>query len=171
MADHAAAVDHVAHQFDDAEQQKLAAELGMWLFLATEVMFFGGMILAYTVFRYEHPAAFENPDERHRRLDDFRDSADTCRSELEQQFPGDPIVDLWERAVEPAKNALARLAAGQPLVIAAGPEGGLEAAEVEVARALGFDVVSLGPFILRTETVAAAVLGATLLLKADEIPE
>jgi 16S rRNA (uracil1498-N3)-methyltransferase len=85
--------------------------------------------------------------------------------------PGAAKLCLWERAVEPAKNALARLAAGQPLVIAAGPEGGLEAAEVEVARALGFDVVSLGPFILRTETVAAAVLGATLLLKAEEIPE
>ncbi len=85
--------------------------------------------------------------------------------------PGAAKLCLWERAVEPAKNALARLAAGQPLVIAAGPEGGLEASEVEVARALGFDVVSLGPFILRTETVAAAVLGAALLLKAEEIPE
>src|SRR5206468_8820314 len=58
LADHGAAVDHVAHQFDDAEQQKLAAELGMWIFLATEVMFFGGMILAYTAYRYLNPTAF-----------------------------------------------------------------------------------------------------------------
>jgi len=58
LADHAAAVEHVAHQFDDAEQQKLAAELGMWIFLATEVMFFGGMILAYTAYRYLNPTAF-----------------------------------------------------------------------------------------------------------------
>jgi len=58
LADHAAVAAHVAEQFDDAGQQKLAAELGMWLFLATEVMFFGGMILAYTAFRYQYPAAF-----------------------------------------------------------------------------------------------------------------
>ena len=58
MADHAAAVEHVAQQFDDAEQQRLVAELGMWVFLATEVMFFGGMILAYTVYRFENPIAF-----------------------------------------------------------------------------------------------------------------
>jgi cytochrome c oxidase subunit 3 len=42
---------HVAHQFDDAEQQKEAVTLGMWLFLAQEVMFFGGMFLGYTVYR------------------------------------------------------------------------------------------------------------------------
>jgi len=73
---------------------------------------------------------------------------------------------LWERASEPAGAALARLAPEQPLVVAAGPEGGLEEAEIETARAAGFAVVSLGPFILRTETVAAAVLGAALLLPA-----
>jgi 16S rRNA (uracil1498-N3)-methyltransferase len=77
---------------------------------------------------------------------------------------------LWERATEPAGRRLARLAPDQPLVIAAGPEGGLESAEAEAARALGYDVVSLGPFILRTETVAAAVLGA-VLLKIEEVPE
>jgi 16S rRNA (uracil1498-N3)-methyltransferase len=73
---------------------------------------------------------------------------------------------LWERASEPAGPALSRLTPGQPLVIAVGPEGGLEEAEVETARSFGFVDVSLGPFILRTETVAAAVLGATLLLTA-----
>ena len=49
---------HVAEQFDDAEQQRSAAELGMWVFLATEVMFFGGMILAYTTYRWLYPVAF-----------------------------------------------------------------------------------------------------------------
>ena len=58
MADHAGTAEHVAHQFDDAGQQKAAAELGMWIFLATEVMFFGGMILAYTTYRYLYPVAF-----------------------------------------------------------------------------------------------------------------
>ncbi|TMB02272.1 MAG: cytochrome c oxidase subunit 3 family protein, partial [Deltaproteobacteria bacterium] len=55
MAEHAAAV---AHQFDDAEQQRGAAELGMWIFLATEVMFFGGMFTAFTAYRWLYPAAF-----------------------------------------------------------------------------------------------------------------
>src|SRR5579871_3622487 len=35
------------------------AALGMWVFLATEVMFFGGLFLAYTIYRIENPAAFE----------------------------------------------------------------------------------------------------------------
>ena len=37
----------VAHQFDDLEQQTEADTLGMWTFLATEVLFFGGMICGY----------------------------------------------------------------------------------------------------------------------------
>lgn len=32
--------------------------MGMWLFIATEVLFFGGMFLGYTVYRYAYPAAF-----------------------------------------------------------------------------------------------------------------
>ena len=41
----------VEHQFDDAEQQREAAYQGMWIFLATEVLFFGAVIFAYTVYR------------------------------------------------------------------------------------------------------------------------
>ncbi|SRR5436190_5858185 len=41
----------VAEQFDDLEQQREAAQLGMWVFLATEVLFFGGLFLGYTVYR------------------------------------------------------------------------------------------------------------------------
>jgi len=40
------------HHFVTEEQQKNAASLGMWVFLATEVMFFGGMFCAYLVYRY-----------------------------------------------------------------------------------------------------------------------
>src|SRR5713226_7318396 len=40
------------------EQQREAGALGMWVFLATEIMFFGGMFLAYTLYRYKYPAAF-----------------------------------------------------------------------------------------------------------------
>ena len=45
-------------QFDTAEQQKDASTLGMWIFLITEIMFFGGLFLAYTVYRSAYPAAF-----------------------------------------------------------------------------------------------------------------
>ena len=45
-------------QFDTAEQQKDASTLGMWLFLVTEIMFFGGMFLAYTLYRSSYPEIF-----------------------------------------------------------------------------------------------------------------
>ena len=48
----------VAHQFDDLAQQKEAGILGMWAFLATEVMFFGGALLAYAVYRNTYHYAF-----------------------------------------------------------------------------------------------------------------
>ena len=59
MSDTPATVPHVEspalqHHFSDAEQQKNAASLGMWLFLATEIMFFGGMFLAYLIYRHAY---------------------------------------------------------------------------------------------------------------------
>jgi len=45
----------LSHQFDDVEQQSEASTLGMWLFLATEVMFFGGLLTAYAVYRIGAP--------------------------------------------------------------------------------------------------------------------
>ncbi len=45
-------------QFDTAEQQKDASTLGMWIFLITEIMFFGGMFLAYVVYRSAYPHVF-----------------------------------------------------------------------------------------------------------------
>ncbi len=41
-------------QFDTAAQQKDASTLGMWIFLITEVMFFGGMFLAYSIYRAKY---------------------------------------------------------------------------------------------------------------------
>jgi cytochrome c oxidase subunit 3 len=57
------AADHahggaLQHQFDDLHQQKTSVTLGMWLFLAQEVMFFGGLFLAYAYYRAAYPAAF-----------------------------------------------------------------------------------------------------------------
>ena len=48
----------VAEQFEDMPQQQEAATLGMWTFLATEVLFFGGMFMSYIVYRYTYPQAF-----------------------------------------------------------------------------------------------------------------
>lgn len=47
-----------ALQFVDMRQQHDVAQLGMWVFLATEVLFFGGLILSYCVYRNAYPAAF-----------------------------------------------------------------------------------------------------------------
>jgi cytochrome c oxidase subunit 3 len=46
------------HHFDDMEQQRDASSLGMWVFLMTEVMFFGGMFLAYCIYRNAYTYAF-----------------------------------------------------------------------------------------------------------------
>jgi len=48
----------VARQFDDAAQQRTASDLGMWVFLATEILFFGGLFVAYTATRLHDPQAF-----------------------------------------------------------------------------------------------------------------
>ena len=49
----------LAHQFEDLEQQQEADFLGIWLFLVTEIMFFGGMFAAYAIYRWLYFAAFE----------------------------------------------------------------------------------------------------------------
>jgi cytochrome c oxidase subunit 3 len=51
---------HVAlqHHFTSLEQQREASSLGMWVFIAQEVLFFGGLFAAYTVYRTQYPAAF-----------------------------------------------------------------------------------------------------------------
>lgn len=47
-----------AFQFDDLDQQRETAGLGMWTFLVTEVMFFGGLFGAYIIYRMAYPEAF-----------------------------------------------------------------------------------------------------------------
>jgi cytochrome c oxidase subunit III len=46
------------HQFDTLEQQQESATLGMWLFLVTEIMFFGGLFMAYLLYRVWYPQAW-----------------------------------------------------------------------------------------------------------------
>ena len=48
----------VRHHFDDSAQQLESSTLGMWVFLLTEMMFFGGMFGGYTVYRNMYPDAF-----------------------------------------------------------------------------------------------------------------
>ena len=49
---------HPAFQYATLPQQHDAAQLGMWTFLATEVLFFGGLIIGYFVYRFGYPADF-----------------------------------------------------------------------------------------------------------------
>jgi cytochrome c oxidase subunit 3 len=55
------------HQFEDMEQQNEAYIVGMWSFLVTEIMFFGGLFLAYSIFRVNNQAIFV--DAGHKYLD------------------------------------------------------------------------------------------------------
>lgn len=57
----------VAEQFDDLPQQQEAATLGMWTFLATEVLFFGGLFMSYIAYRYAYPQAFAEASKTHHR--------------------------------------------------------------------------------------------------------
>jgi len=49
---------HVHHHFIDGEQQFDSAKMGMWVFLVTEILFFGGLFCAYIVYRAWHPELF-----------------------------------------------------------------------------------------------------------------
>jgi len=46
------------HHFENMEQQREAGTLGMWVFLVTEIMFFGGMFMAYILYRNKYPFSF-----------------------------------------------------------------------------------------------------------------
>lgn len=46
------------HYFGSLEQQREAVTLGMWMFLVTEIMFFGGLFAMYVVYRFQNPEAF-----------------------------------------------------------------------------------------------------------------
>ncbi len=48
----------LAPQFEELSQQHVADQFGMWIFLATEVMFFGGLFACYTVYRFLTPEVF-----------------------------------------------------------------------------------------------------------------
>ncbi|HEX8342113.1 MAG TPA: hypothetical protein VF624_14500 [Tepidisphaeraceae bacterium] len=51
---------HLAHHFDTMEQQFDTGKLGMWVFLATELLMFGGLFCGYAVYRSNNPEVFIN---------------------------------------------------------------------------------------------------------------
>jgi cytochrome c oxidase subunit 3 len=51
-------VHHHAHHFASAEDEFEAAKQGMWIFLVTEVLMFGGLFVAYGIFRGLYPEMF-----------------------------------------------------------------------------------------------------------------
>jgi cytochrome c oxidase subunit 3 len=55
---HATHHPKLQHHFDNLEQQFEASALGMWLFLVTEILFFGGLFTAYMIYRLAYPEAF-----------------------------------------------------------------------------------------------------------------
>ncbi|MGE5715552.1 MAG: cytochrome c oxidase subunit 3 family protein, partial [Acidobacteriota bacterium] len=55
---HAAHHPSLRHHFDDAAQQRAASEFGMWVFLVTEILFFGGLFAAYGLYRSLYPEVF-----------------------------------------------------------------------------------------------------------------
>ena len=79
-----------------------------------------------------------------------------------QAGPIEPGAARWLLSLDPAAMppaaALARCAAGTPIMALSGPEGGLTPAEQEAARAAGFVPVGLGPRVLRADTAPLALL-------------
>lgn len=65
MLEHTVLVRHLLEeQYENLEQQTEAAVLGMWVFLATEVMFFGALFVGLGAYRYLYGEAFERASER-----------------------------------------------------------------------------------------------------------
>jgi cytochrome c oxidase subunit III len=48
----------IQHHYDDAQHQFDAGKLGIWLFLAQEVLFFSALFVAYVLYRYHHPEIY-----------------------------------------------------------------------------------------------------------------
>ncbi|HRE87906.1 MAG TPA: cytochrome c oxidase subunit 3 family protein [Myxococcota bacterium] len=73
-ADHGDHPEFLQHHFDNPAQQESAAKLGMWVFLATEILMFSGLFLAYFIIRSNYP---EMVLEAHEKLDKVLGSINT----------------------------------------------------------------------------------------------
>lgn len=68
-------LDHLQHHFIDSDQQFEASKLGMWIFLVTEILFFGGLFAAYIVYRAWYPELYIMASEE---LDTFWGAVNTA---------------------------------------------------------------------------------------------
>ncbi len=74
MSESQAQPAHLAHHFSDVEQQQESAKLGMWVFLLTEILLFGGLFMAYAIYRSWNPDMFYNA---HKALNIYMGTANT----------------------------------------------------------------------------------------------
>jgi cytochrome c oxidase subunit 3 len=99
MSAHADSPPFLRHQFDDVLQQRTSAALGMWAFLLTEVMFFGGLFTAYTVYRYWY---YPEWDQASRQLDVYLGAFNTfvlLTSSLTMAFAVDSAATGKQKAL------------------------------------------------------------------------
>jgi len=66
---------YLQHHFSDAEQQRESVKLGMWIFLVTEILLFGGLFCAYSIYRAWNPDIFFNA---HRFMNIELGTTNTC---------------------------------------------------------------------------------------------
>lgn len=66
---------HVAHHFDTPDQQFDSGRMGIWLFLVTEILFFGGLFCAFFIYRSWYFSSFV---EAHHHLDKVMGAVNTC---------------------------------------------------------------------------------------------
>lgn len=95
-----------------------------------------------------------------RGLVDWKAAADQC-----SRF--DLALVPWEEGGEPLRQVLEANPTARTVALFIGPEGGLTPSEVELVRAKGARLVTLGPRILRTETAGLAAVAAILYAMGD----
>ncbi|MCD6582662.1 MAG: 16S rRNA (uracil(1498)-N(3))-methyltransferase [Desulfuromusa sp.] len=91
---------------------------------------------------------------------------DTSLTKVLSTVKADLKLLLWEESAEPLANVLSRLAP-QRIAVVVGPEGGISQQEADQAKAEGYQAVSLGPRILRTETAGLAIMAILQYLYGD----
>ena len=92
--------------------------------------------------------------------------ADTSLTKVLSTVEADLKLLLWEESAESLANVLPRLAP-QRIAVVVGPEGGISQQEADQAKAEGYQAVSLGPRILRTETAGLAIMAILQYLYGD----
>ena len=92
----------------------------------------------------------------------FKDAVDYAKSLPVKLLPYE-LADGMART----KEIFSNLKAGEDIAIFIGPEGGFEQSEVELAKENGFETITLGKRILRTETAGMAVI-ARIMFELEE---